>query len=416
MEYAAYVGWDWADKEHELAIEDASSGRRSRKKVAGSPGALHEWAAEMRLEYGGRPIAVGIETSRGAVVAALMNYDHIVLYPLNPQSVAKFREALHPSGKKDDPVDAETALEIVAHHRHKFRPLEPADEKTRTLGLLSEQRWKLSKDLTRATNRLRANLKGYFPQALALVGDLATPMALHFLEKWPNLEKVQRARPQTVESFYRLHNSRSRTRIEERLALIHSARSLTDDPAMLSVGMTTTLSQALVIRALTDAIKMVDRQICDVLASHPEHELFRSFPGAGDVYVPRLIAIFGTDRSRFEAAEELQRLTGIAPVTKRTGGKNGTISVHRRIKRSKFLHQTIVEWAGHFSLNSEWGRAYHESQKEKGKSHWAALRALGFKLLRILFRCWKDNTLYDERHHQEELIRRGSPMAKRLAA
>ena len=114
--------------------------------------------------------------------------------------------------------------------------------------------------------------------------------------------------------------------------------------------------------------------------------------------------------------QELQRLTGVAPVTSSSGGRQGTLTVYRRLKRSKFLHQTIVEWAGCAVAQSAWANAYYQHQLSRGKRRFSILRALAFKLLRILFFCWKNNVHYDEKHHQESLSRHGSPLAKLLAA
>lgn len=417
MEFAACVGWDWADKEHEVVVHDCRSGRRTRMKVEGSAEALHEWAAKMCQRFGGGKIAVAIETSRGAVVAALMNYDHLILYPINPKSVSNYREIFHPSGKKDDPVDAEALLKLILQNRDDFRPLMPADETTREISMLSEQRRKLVEDRKRAASRLRSNLKGYFPQALELIAeDLYAPLSLDFLSKWPTLQSVKRARVETIESFYLSHNSRSQSKNDARLCLISSTVPLTSDPAVMGAATAVTEGLVDVIRAMNSAIQKLDERITSLYVAHADYELINSLPGAGEALGPRLIGLLGEDRDRYEGASDLQRLTGIAPITRRTGGKNGSISVIRRIRRSKFLHQTIVEWAGQFYLNSEWGRAFYDHRKEKGHSHWRIMRALGFKLLRILFHCWKHNTPYDEQYHQEQLRRSGSPIVPRLAA
>lgn len=417
MEFAACVGWDWADKEHEVLVHDCESGQQFKMKVEGSAVALHEWAAKMRHRYGGMKIAVAIETSRGAVVAALMIYDHLILYPINPKSASNYREIFHPSGKKDDPVDAEALLKLVLHNRDAFRPFMPADETTREILMLSEQRRKLVEDRKRAASRLRSSLKNYFPQALELIAEhLYAPLSLDFLSKWPTLQSLKRARVETIESFYRSHNSRSQSKNDERLCLIRSTVPLTSDPAVMGASTAVTESLVDVIRSINRAIQKLDERIESLYVSHADYELINSLPGAGSAIGPRLIGLLGEDRNRYEAASDLQRLTGIAPITRRTGGKNGSVSVVRRIRRSKFLHQTIVEWAGQFYLNSEWGRAFYDHRREKGHSHWRIMRALGFKLLRILFHCWKHNTPYDEHYHQAQLRRSGSPIVPMLPA
>jgi hypothetical protein len=62
-------------------------------------------------------------------------------------------------------------------------------------------------------------------------------------------------------------------------------------------------------------------------------------------------------------------------------------------------------------MKSQWARAYYEQQLSRGNRHHAAVRALAYKWIRVLFRCWKDRVLYDESRHQEALNKRHSPIA-----
>lgn len=413
---AAFVGWDWGDREHVLRLREANSETVEKRTVSASAEAVHGWAAEMVERFGGKPVGVCVETTRGAVIWALMAYEHITLYPVNPKSLAAFRETFHPSGKKDDVVDADVALEMLYKHQEKMRAFQPADPATRELGMLSEHRLKLVRDMVRATNRLRANLKAYYPQALELAGELDTPMSCDFLSRWPDLSCVQRVKGETLAKFYRTHGSRSSELIDKRLAVAREAIPLTSDRAVLDSGVIVTRSLVCVIRALLEAVGEVDAHLAAVYSNHPEHALVDSFPGLGPVLGSRVTSLLGSDRSRFDSASELQRLTGVAPITVRTGGTNGSQSVYRRLKRSKFLHQTIVEWAGRSLTNSSWAQAFYDQQRQSGSGHWTALRALGYKWLRILFRCWKNETLYDELVYLAALQRAGSPLARLVKA
>ncbi len=141
------------------------------------------------------------------------------------------------------------------------------------------------------------------------------------------------------------------------------------------------------LTTLRSQIALFDERIQELVAKHPEQGLFASFPGAGPVLVPRLIAAFGTQRDRYGAAMDVQSLSGIAPVTERSGKQQW---VHFRWTCSHFLRQTFHEYAAHSIVKSTWARAYYESQIKAKKSHHAAVRALAFKWIRIRFRCWKD--------------------------
>jgi transposase len=139
----------------------------------------------------------------------------------------------------------------------------------------------------------------------------------------------------------------------------------------------------------------------------PDYALFRALPGAGPTYAPRLLAAFGEQRERYQSAAAIQKYAGIAPVTERSGKK---CWVHWRLQCPKFLRQTFVEWAAETIPRSFWAGAYYQSQRDKGCSHQAALRALAFKWIRILYRCWQTRTPYDESTYLNALKRRGSPL------
>jgi hypothetical protein len=139
--------------------------------------------------------------------------------------------------------------------------------------------------------------------------------------------------------------------------------------------------------------------------------LFAALPGAGPALAPRLLAAFGERRERYQSAAEVQKYTGIAPVLERSGQKTW---VHWRLQCPTFLRQTFVEWAAQTVPRSFWAGAYYRQQRAKGSSHNAALRALAFKWIRILYRCWQTRTPYDESTYLNALKRRGSPLLNEM--
>lgn len=141
--YAAYIGIDWADQKHDICLIDAHTLKKESRILNHTPAAIAEWATELRTRYQGQPLAVCLEQSRGPLIYALLKYDFLVLYPVNPKTLAKYREAFAPSRAKDDPRDAEYAAELVLQHRECLRAWTPDDEQTRTLRLLVEHRRRL---------------------------------------------------------------------------------------------------------------------------------------------------------------------------------------------------------------------------------------------------------------------------------
>lgn len=410
-ELAAYVGWDWADQKHQICVKVAGQAGMEQREIDADPSSIHGWANQMLEQFGGAPIGVCIENSRGRVIWALMDYPHIELYPVNPKAAKSYRSAFYPSGKKDDPVDAEMLMKMLAGHQDDLRRFVPADVETRKISLINEGRRTFVGESVSLTNRLRETLKGCFPLVLDMVGELDTLMACAFLLRWPTFDKLRRAHEKTLHEFYSSHRSRSAEKIDARIELWRKAVTLTNDEAIVEVGHLAVTTMVPVILALLEAIAKIDIELDQAYQSHAEFELIDSFPGAGRVMGPRLLAILGSDRSRFESASELQCMTAAAPVTIESGTSR---LVQRRYRRSKFVHQTVVEWAGHSLRSSLWARTFYDSQRAKGKSHWVALRALAFKWLRILFRCWQTRTLYDEKTYIDSLIRSGSPLVSAI--
>jgi hypothetical protein len=127
---------------------------------------------------------------------------------------------------------------------------------------------------------------------------------------------------------------------------------------------------------------------------------------------PRLLAALGSQRDRYGNADEVQKHSGIAPVTETSGKKTW---VHFRWACAKFLRQSFHEWAGYSIAYLVWARAYYQQQRERGNDHHAAVRSLAFKWIRIVFRCWQDRVAYDENKYLAALARRGSPLSSVLA-
>lgn len=410
---AACIGLDWADRHHDVALCAAGTTTVEMRQVAHTPEALGAWLAELADRFGGQPIGIALETSHGPVVHALLEAPFVVLYPVNPRSLQRFRETFAPSGAKGDAPDARLLLALLVQHREALR-LHPLDDPaTRTLRTLVERRRSAVALRTQLALQLQTALKQYFPQALDWAGDdLTRPMALAFLTRWPTLAAVQRARPATLRAFYTQHHCRSAAHVAARVAAIATATPLTTDPVIIEP--TVRYVQLLVaqLTALGPHLAGFDAAIAAAFAAHPDAALFQALPGAGAALAPRLLVAFGTDRTRFTQAADVQCLAGIAPVTVQSGR---TRVVHWRWAAPTFLRQTFHEFAHHSVLHCAWARAFYAAQRARGQPHHAAVRALAFKWIRILWRCWRDRTPYDDARYCRALIERGSPLAAALA-
>jgi transposase len=412
-EFAAFIGIDWADRKHDVCLQVPGAPKPEASILEHRPKVIDAWARQLRERFGGRPVAVCLELAQGPIVSALLEYEFFVIFPVNPSTLAKYRRAFVPSGAKDDPTDAALALELLHRHPEKLARLRRDSDDMRALRRLVEARRDLVQDRVRVTNRLTFTLKEYFPQIVEWFRDKETDVFAAFLERWPSLQATQRARRETLVAFFHAHNVRQAAVIDRRIDAIRAERPLTTDVAVIEPALAVVTTLVPQLRALTAGIARLEADIakrCEVL---PDFRLFVNLPGAGPVHSSRLLAAFGERRERFADAAAVQKCVGIAPVTERSGNKQW---VHWRWACPTFLRQTFVEWAASSVAHSFWARAFYDSHRAKGSSHNATIRALAFKWIRILFRCWIDRTPYDESRYLAALQKRQSPLLKFAAA
>jgi len=409
QKWAAYAALDWGDRKNSWIVLAAGSDTPQQGEIENTPEAVDNWAMELHHRFQGRPVAVCLEQKRGALVYMLSKYSHLVLMIAHPNTAAAYRETFAPSGAKDDDGDTFSLLDLLMRHPDRLRQLDPDTEETRLLQFLTEDRRRLVDLRTSECQRMRARLKLYFPQILQWFDDLTSPLVSDLLKRWPTLEELQRLNPAKLCKFFTGHNCRNQEKIQARIQEIYAAMPATKDQAVIRAASVAVRAQVELISTLRSQILELEKQIQQLEAEHPDSRIFRSFPGSGDALTPRLIAAFGTRRDRYKDAEEIQTYSGIAPITRASGQKE---KAYFRWAAPKFLRQTFHEFAACSIAKSKWAKAYYDYQRqEQKKDRHAALRALAYKWIRILFRCWKDGTLYDERIHLQALQRRAAPLA-----
>jgi transposase len=193
-DFAALIGIDWADTKHDICEHPNHTEKYLYSIIKSKPEALHEWAMSIKQRYPNRKIAVVCELKKGPLIYALSKYDHLVLFTINPSTVAKYRKAFTPSGAKDDPSDALIQVEILTLHMAKLNVIEPESAAMRSLTQLVEYRRNLVQDSVDLSNKITAALKNYYPQALEWFKEKDTFIFCDFISKWPSLAKVKRAK------------------------------------------------------------------------------------------------------------------------------------------------------------------------------------------------------------------------------
>jgi len=400
-----WLGIDWADQKHRWALRVEGQSRIQQGELEHTPEAIEQFVSSLALQFPGQRVAVALEQSRGALLFLLGKYAHLILYPLHPNMVNHYRKSVYPSGAKSDPSDAALILDLLYKHPERLRPFQPDTAETRTLQLLVEARREAVDDKTRFLNRLTAQLKMFFPQVLDWFSTIDTAVVGQLLQKWPTLDELKRTSADKIAAFLRKHRLTD-SRIAALQQLIQQSVVAIRDTAVLESSVLIVRRLVRQIEILRESIADHDKQIAESAEAHPDYGIFSSLPGAGPAMTPRLIAAFGTQRERYATASAIQCYAGIAAVTESSGKQKW---VHWRWACPKFLRQTFHEWAWLSTRKSAWARIFYDQQRGRNKSHHAAVRALSFKWLRIVFRCWKDRVPYEEARYVLALQKRTAP-------
>ena len=309
-----FIGMDWADQKHDIHVIDRH-GKGTHQQLEHSAENIEAWVGDMLKLAGGQPIAIMLEQSRGALIYALMFREDVLLYPINPKQLARYRES-YPGGGKNDPTDAMYLARMLSERITTLKAWQPDDENTRLIANLSQQRRKLVDGQTKLRQQLKALLKSYFPVVLELFGkDYQLSLLLRVLSRWPDPRKLRRADRQLIRRVLSDHSMRNEEQQNEIVERIRAAQLLTRDDALITPSV---MAVKLLTNQLQQAQKTIeefDAAIDKAMKQHPDAHLFTNLRGAGSALAPRLLCAFGSQRDRWEDADSLASFSGIAPVT-----------------------------------------------------------------------------------------------------
>jgi transposase len=387
--FQLFIGIDWADEKHDAYVIGAD-GKGSLEKINQTAQDIEQWLAEKREQAGNQPIAIIYESSRNGFVQALILREGISLFPVNPKQFARYRQSYHNAGSKDDRTDARLLARMLCERIQTLKPLQLNDEQTRKIDHLCRNRRQLVNRRVHSVVRLKSYLKASFPLLLELNVTLNVILAL--LSRWPDPRKIKRVSKSLLAKVLQEACIRNKKKIEAIVESIKSSQLLTIDKAIHESMAPMFKLEAKIIKELNKSIAQLDTMIEEEFQQHVDAHLFKSLPGAGKVLAPRLLSAFGSNRDRFENANEIASYSGIAPVTIQSGKSNVVI---KRMACSKYLRQTFHEFADFARVWCPWSKAYYQLQRENGMKHNAAVRKLALRWIRILFRVWKDRTPYD---------------------
>ena len=412
-----FVGDDWAEDHHDVEVSDAAGRRLARARLPeGIEGIsrLHELLAEhlderwVDAETGmlaEGQVVVGIETDRGAWVAALVAAGYQV-FAINPMSAARYRERHSTSGAKSDPGDAHVLAEIVRLDRAHHRPVAGDTAEVEGLKLVARAHQSLIWDRQRQALRLRAALREYFPAALeAFAGagiELTGSDALELLGRAPDPARAAVLSRSKITAMLTRARRRDAAVKAEAIQAVLRAPALRQPAQVEHAYAAIITSHVRLLSSVVEQIPELEQVVGEGFGQHPDAEIYTSQPGLGVILGARVLAEFGDDPRRYTDAKARKNYAGTSPITRASGKKRVVLA---RYARNRRLADAVHQWAFCALTASPGARAYYDTLRARGTSHHAALRQLGNRLVGILHGCLKTRTPYNETtawaHHQQ---------------
>jgi transposase len=391
-----FAGDDWAQDHHDVEVMDEAgkvlAKRRLPEGVAGIA-QLHELVGRFLPEDAdSADVAVGIETDRGPWVAALVAAGYTV-YPVNPLQASRYRERHGVSGAKSDAGDAHMLADMVRTDSHQLRPAAGDSPEAEAVKVLARTHKTLIWERTRQVQRLRHQLREYFPAALEAFDDLDAPDTLEMLGKAPDPARAAGLTRAQVSAA--LKRARRRNIPDKATAILAALRAghLGQPEALTAAYAATVRSLIAVIATLNEQVKILQGQVEEHFGRHPDAEVYLSQPGMGPVLGARVLGEFGDDPRRYRDGKARRNYAATSPITRASGKK--------KVIAARFVHNDRLVDAlnsqAFAALNASPGaRAFYDELRARGIEHNDALRRLANRLVGILHGCLKTGTLYDE--------------------
>jgi transposase len=400
-EITHYAGFDWARDHHAVLVVDANGQIMTDFEFEHSQ---EGWKTFQEKVAPYPNLAIAIETNQGPAVDQLLQRE-FTIYPVNPIASESYRKRKAPSGTKTDHLDAWGLADALRVDGHGWKPLRPRDPLTEKLRLLCKDEVVLIEQRTLLVNQLQQALLEYYPAALEAFDDWTADFTWDFLIEFPTPQSLVKAGKRRWQKFLHSHKLWRPETAQKRLEIFARADQFKTSGAVTEAKAQLALSLARLLHTLDQQLQRYRKQIEALFKEHPDHDLFGSLPGAKKVLAPRLLGAIGADPDRYGSHNVLQCLAGTAPTRFQSGQVN---RVKIRWACDPFLRHTMHLWANAFRKATVWGQTYYQNKRKQGMSHACALRCLGQRLLKIVFRMITEKTPYDAELHARNQSKHGS--------
>lgn len=389
-----FVGVDWAKLSHAVCVIDEDGQIVLRRAVDHTADGLNQLIAALRRFGDPANLGVAIERPSGLLVDALVEAGFVV-YPIHPNVVKASRPRYSAALAKTDPGDAYLLADLLRTDGHRFRALCSLSDETRALRALVRARSDLVGARIGLANQLRALLESFWAGAVAIFGEIDSPIALAFLLKYPTPASAARLGPKQMAAFLSAQGYCGRRSPDELLQRLRAAPAIKLGPAEMAAKGTLACSYATLLDTTVKQIRQLTSTIERAVMAHSDATVFTSFPRIGKINAAQILAELGA-RDRFLTEEQLAGEAGVAPVTRMSGKHRAVVF---RWACNHRLRAALTWWADNSRRASPWAHAVYLSARQRGCDHPHAIRILTRAWLRVLWRCWRDAVPYDLTQH-----------------
>lgn len=392
MTTGVVAGIDWASEVHVACVMDGDG------LVTGQFSFTHDAAAiramVKRLMSAG-VAGVAIERGDGPVVEQLLGAE-LAVFVVPSRQVKGLRSRYGSAGNKDDRFDAYVLADTLRTDGHRWKALQPDTGPTRALRALCRSRKDLVETRVQVLGQLRANLELSFPGAVGLFTKPGSAITLAFLRRFPTADKAAWLSPKRLGAWLGsvgYTGGVSAALLHERLSAAAPGLSGAEGAARGQI----TAAFVAMTAALNEQINALDAEIARLFAAHPDQHIFSSLPRSGTVRAATLLGEIGDCRQRFPTDDALAALAGACPSTRQSGKRSQAVF---RWSCNKKLRAAVMDFANGSRMGDPWAAAVYTAATSRGCRHAHAIRILARAWLRIIWRCWQNNTAFDPALHR----------------
>lgn len=386
-----FVGLDWASRVHAVCVIDERGSLVSRFEVEHTDSGLTQLIE--RLKNLG-DMTVAIERPEGVLIDTLLD-SGVRVVAVHPNVVKAVRSRYRTAGKSDA-GDAYILADLLRTDGHRFNALVPHAAEIKALRLLV----RLRKDFVHAkvglSHQLRATLDALYPGAACIFADIASPIALAFLKALPSEVHAAKLTDKRLQRFLTENGYCGRRSTADLLARLRRAPRATISDDLAETGAVGVLALVATLEPLVAQIASLGAKIDARLRELPDARILQSFPGSGGVTAAMILAKLGSDRERFQTSEQFAALAGVTPVTY-ASGKHRAVAFRWACDHE--LREALTCLADNSRKRSAWAADMYRRARDRGCDHPHAVRILARAWARVIWICWRNQTVYDAAQH-----------------